>query len=39
MAYKDLREFLAACKDAGDLIQVNRPISTDLGIGKALKKS
>jgi 4-hydroxy-3-polyprenylbenzoate decarboxylase/2,5-furandicarboxylate decarboxylase 1 len=39
MAYKDLREFLAACKEAGDLIEVNRPISTDLEIGKALKKS
>lgn len=39
MAYKDLREFLAACKEAGDLIQVNRPISTELEIGKALKKS
>ena len=38
MAYKDLREFLAACKEAGDLIEVNRPISTDLEIGKALKR-
>lgn len=39
MAYKDLREFLVACKDADDLIEVNRPISTDLEMGKALKKS
>lgn len=39
MAYKDLREFLAACQEAGDLIEVDRPISIDLEMGKALKKS
>jgi 4-hydroxy-3-polyprenylbenzoate decarboxylase/2,5-furandicarboxylate decarboxylase 1 len=39
MAYKDLRDFLTACKEAGDLIEVERPISTDLEIGKALKYS
>lgn len=37
--YKDLREFLAECELAGDVIHVARPVDCDLEIGKALKKS
>ena len=39
MAYKDLREFLEACREAGDLIEVDRPISPDEEMGKILKKT
>lgn len=37
--YKDLREFLDACEECGDVIHVDREIDCDLEIGKALKKS
>jgi 4-hydroxy-3-polyprenylbenzoate decarboxylase/2,5-furandicarboxylate decarboxylase 1 len=39
MPYNDLREFLDACRKSGDLIEIDRPIDTDLEIGRALKKS
>lgn len=39
MAFEDFREFLAALRDKGELIEVDRPVSLDLEVGKALRKS
>lgn len=37
MAFKDLREFMAACQ--ADVIEVNRYVNLDLEMGKALRKN
>ena len=34
MAYNDLREFIQALDDAGELIRINAPVSTDLEIAE-----
>lgn len=39
MAYKDLREFINACKEANDYIEIDRAVKADCEIGWALKKS
>lgn len=39
MPYRDFRDFLDALRQKGELIDVNRPISLDLEVGKALRKS
>lgn len=39
MAFEDFREFLAALREKGELIEVDRPVSLDLEVGKALRKS
>lgn len=38
MAYRDLREFMAALEERGDLLVVERPVALD-EIGKALKRA
>lgn len=38
MAYKDLREFIAASREKGDVIEVDRPIDCELEAGKAIRK-
>lgn len=39
MPFQDFREFLTALRDKGELIDVDRPVSLDLEVGKALRKS
>ena len=39
MAYQDFREFLAALRAQGELVDVNRHIALDLDVAKALRKS
>lgn len=39
MPYKDFRDFLSALRDNGELIDVDRPVSLNLEVGKALRKS
>lgn len=38
MAYKDLREFLEKSRQCGDVIEIERPISCNIEVGKALQK-
>lgn len=38
-AHKDFREFIDALKKNGELIEVDRQVSLDLEVGKALRKS
>lgn len=39
MAYKDFRQFLDALRENNELIEVNRDVSLNLEVGKALRKS
>lgn len=39
MAFIDFREFLSALQNKSELIEVNREVSLDLEVGKALRKS
>lgn len=39
MPFQDFREFLAALREKGELIEVDRPVALDLEVGKALRKS
>lgn len=39
MCFKDFREYIAALRAKGELIEVNRLIALDLEVGKAMRKS
>ena len=39
MPYQDLRAFLTALKDAGELVEIARPVSPKYDIAKALAKT
>ncbi|MFA6916853.1 MAG: UbiD family decarboxylase [Parachlamydiales bacterium] len=39
MPYQDFREFIAALREKGELLTVDRPVALELEIGKALRKS
>ena len=39
MPYQDLRAFLATLKDAGELVDIARPIAVNCDIAKALAKT
>lgn len=39
MPYEDFREFINALREQGELLEVERPISLNLEVGKALRKS
>lgn len=39
MPYEDFREFIKALREQGELLEVERPISLNLEVGKALRKS
>lgn len=39
MAFEDFRDFLAALRAQGELIEVDRPVAPELEVGKALRKS
>ncbi len=39
MPYEDFREFLTVLREKGELIEVDRPVSLNLEVGKALRKS
>ena len=39
MAFPDFRAFLAALRDAGELVDIDRPVALELEVAKALRKS
>ena len=39
MPYRDFREFLDALRNAGELLELDRAISPELEVAKALRKS
>jgi 2,5-furandicarboxylate decarboxylase 1 len=39
MAFQDFREFLAALRAQGELIEVDRPVAPELEVAKAMRKS
>ncbi|MHC5541689.1 UbiD family decarboxylase domain-containing protein, partial [Singulisphaera rosea] len=38
MAFSDFREFLAALRERGELLEIERPVALELEVGKALRK-
>ena len=38
MAFNDFREFLAALRERGELLEIDRPVALELEVGKALRK-
>ena len=38
-AFEDFRDFLAALRAQGELIEVDRPVAPELEVAKALRKS
>jgi 4-hydroxy-3-polyprenylbenzoate decarboxylase/2,5-furandicarboxylate decarboxylase 1 len=39
MPFQDFREFLDALRDAGELLELDRAVSPELEVAKALRKS
>jgi 4-hydroxy-3-polyprenylbenzoate decarboxylase len=39
MAFKDIREFIAALKDSGELIEVNQEVDWNLEIGAIMRRA
>ena len=39
MAYRDFREFLDALRSQGELIDIDRQVTMELEVAKALRKS
>src|SRR6202012_662905 len=39
MPFQDFREFLSALRNAGELLELDRPVSPELEVAKAMRKS